>query len=53
MQVLLAYADLLRTGNGVMPSRRAIKEALGWSSRQFSRVIKPVCDKHGIAIRES
>ena len=52
-QVLLAYAELLRTGNGAMPSRRAIKEALGWSSRQFSRVIKPVCDKHGIAVRES
>ncbi len=52
-QVLLAYADLLRTGNGVMPSRRAIKESLGWSSRQFSRVIKPVCDKHGIAVRDN
>ena len=52
-QVLLAYAELLRTGNGVIPSRRAIKDALGWSSRQFSRVIKPVCDKHAIAVREN
>ena len=51
--MLLAYAELLRTGNGALLSRRAIKEALGWSSRQFSRVIKPVCDKHGIAVRES
>ncbi len=47
-QVLLAYAELLRADKPV--TRRAIRDALGWGSRQFTRVIKPVCDKHHIAV---
>jgi hypothetical protein len=46
-QVLLAYAELLREGKSV--TRSAIHEHLGWGNRQFSRVVKPVCDKHHIA----
>src|SRR6266487_2996624 len=50
-QVLLAYAELLRQGKPV--TRSAIRDYLGWTSnRQFSRVVKPVCDKHHIAERE-
>jgi hypothetical protein len=47
IQVLRAYAAILEEGGPV--TRTAIKERLEWSSRQFSRIIKPVCDKHGIA----
>ena len=47
IQVLSTYAALVKEGGQV--TRTAIKERLEWSSRQFSRVIKPVCDKHGIA----
>jgi FtsK/SpoIIIE family len=46
-QVLLAYAELLQQGKPV--TRSAIRDHLDWSSRQFSRVVKPVCDKHHIA----
>ncbi len=49
-QVLLAYAELLREGKPV--TRSAIHEHLKWGNRQFSRVVKPVCDKHHIAERE-
>lgn len=46
-QVLLAYAELLQQGKSV--TRSAIRDHLDWGSRQFTRVIKPVCDKHHIA----
>jgi hypothetical protein len=50
-QVLLAYAALLKSG--VPVTRRGIRNYLEWPNRRFTRVIKPVCDKHNIAMRES
>jgi hypothetical protein len=50
IMVVKAYAELVRTGAPV--TRRGIRDYLEWNNRQFSRVIKPVCDKHGIAMRE-
>jgi hypothetical protein len=46
VQVLLAYADLLKAGEKV--TRTAIRDRLGWNNKQYSRVIMPVCDKHHI-----
>ena len=45
-QVLLAYAEMLKTGKPV--TRTGIRDQLGWDNRQYQRVIKPVCDKHKI-----
>jgi hypothetical protein len=50
IQVIKAYAALVRTGAPV--TRRGIRDYLEWNNRQFSRIIKPVCDKHGIALRD-
>ena len=48
MQVLRTALELTRENGKV--TRGAIQERLRWSNRDFSRVIKPVCDKHGIAL---
>ena len=45
-QVLLAYAELLKAGKPV--TRTAIRDSLGWDNKTYTRVIKPVCDKHHI-----
>lgn len=52
-RVLLAYAELLKGSGGKPVTRRAILAKLEWGSRKFTRVVKPVCDKHGIAMQES
>ncbi len=50
VQVLRTALDLTRENGKV--TRGAIQERLRWSNRKFTEVIKPVCDKHGIALRE-
>jgi hypothetical protein len=45
-QVLLAYAELLKAGKPV--TRTGIRDQLGWDNKQYTRVIKPVCDKYHI-----
>ncbi|MBV9689222.1 MAG: DUF87 domain-containing protein [Ktedonobacteraceae bacterium] len=46
MKVILAYAALSQSGEPV--TRRRIHDFLGWGNRDYSRVVKPVCDKHNI-----
>jgi hypothetical protein len=46
-QVLLAWGELQRSGKPV--TRSAIRDHLGWNSKHFTRIVKPVCDKHHIA----
>jgi hypothetical protein len=46
VQVLLAYAELLKAGTSV--TRTGIRDHLKWDNKQYTRVIKPVCDKHHI-----
>jgi hypothetical protein len=46
VQVLLAYADMLKSGRPV--TRTGIRDSLGWNNKQYERVIKPVCDTHKI-----
>jgi FtsK/SpoIIIE family len=46
VQVLLAYADMLKSGKPV--TRTGIRDQLGWNNKQYERVIKPVCDTHKI-----
>lgn len=49
-QVLRAYAEMLSTGEKI--TRTGLREKLGWNNRQFSEILKPICDRHGIATRE-
>jgi hypothetical protein len=53
LRVLLAYAELLKESSGKPVTRRALLAKLEWGSRKFTRIVKPVCDKHGIAMQES
>ena len=46
MQVLLAYAELLKAGKTV--TRTGIRDELQWDNKQYTRIVKPVCDKHNI-----
>jgi Helicase HerA, central domain len=46
IQVLLTYAELLKVGTVV--TRTGIRDYLKWDNKQYTRVIKPVCDKHHI-----
>lgn len=48
-RVLLAYADLRGEYAGKPVPRTAIRDRLVWDNRKYQRIIKPVCDKHGIA----
>ncbi len=50
VQVLLAWGELQRAGKPI--TRSGIRDHLGWNSKHFSRIVKPVCDKHHIAERE-
>ena len=45
-QVLLAYAELLKAGKPV--TRTGIRDELQWDNKQYTRIVKPVCDKHNI-----
>jgi hypothetical protein len=45
-QVLLAYAEMLKAGKQI--TRTGIRDWLGWNSKHYERIIKPVCDKHSI-----
>jgi FtsK/SpoIIIE family len=45
-QVLLAYAELLKAGRPV--TRTGIRDELDWDNKQYTRIVKPVCDKHNI-----
>jgi hypothetical protein len=45
-QVLLAYAELLKAGKPV--TRTGIRDELEWDNKQYTRIVKPVCDKHNI-----
>lgn len=46
VQVLLAFEELKLTGKSL--TRTALKDYLGWTSRQYTSILKPICDKHGI-----
>jgi hypothetical protein len=48
-RVILAYAELLASSGGKPPTRTALRDYLGWDNKTYTRVIKPVCDKHNIA----
>ena len=48
-RVLLGYADLRGEYGGKPVPRTAIRDRLEWDNRKYQRIIKPVCDKHGIA----
>jgi Helicase HerA, central domain len=55
MQVVLAYAELVKSALPGDPpiTRTAIMKHLEWNTKHYQRIVKPVCDKHGIALRES
>lgn len=48
VQVLLAYGELQKAGRAV--TRTGIRDHLKWDNKQYQRIIKPVCDKHNIAV---
>jgi FtsK/SpoIIIE family len=51
VQVLLAWAELQRSDKPM--TRTALMEHLGWNRKtHYSRIIKPVCDKHHILVAE-
>lgn len=51
MQVILAYAELIKSALPGDPpiTRTAIMRHLEWNTKHYQRIVKPVCDKHGIA----
>ena len=52
IRVIQAYAELVRTARPGDPpiTRTAIMKHLDWNTKHYQRIIKPVCDKYGIAL---
>lgn len=40
------------SGRGDKLTRTAIRDELGWHGREFTRIVKPVCDKFKVAVKE-
>ena len=47
VSVLKAFAELAKTGK---VTRTGIRDYLDWNSKQYQRVIMPVCEKHGLCM---
>lgn len=51
VQVLLAYAELLKANDGKPVTRTALRDALGWNNKQYPK-LAAICDKHHIGGNE-